>query len=118
MMGFVNLISFGSIQYLSSLLFALPPALGQFAPEEIIVNSCRPTFYNPETSVPGKIAVEEHVKTGLFTGVFTTPTVNLTNEITYDAQVYLQDVASRYGLCQYQYPDSNVRLARYSRNIQ
>lgn len=36
-----------------------------FTPEEVIINSGRPTFYNTLTSISGKIALEEHVGNSL-----------------------------------------------------
>ena len=66
-----------------------------YTPQEIILNSGRPTFYDPSTSIPGKIALEEHVGNDLFTGTFTTPFVNFTNEVNFDLPVYSNDVFSR-----------------------
>jgi hypothetical protein len=46
-----------------------------YTPQLTPLNSGRPTFYDPSTSVAGKIALEEHVSSSLFSGVFTTPFV-------------------------------------------
>lgn len=73
----------------------LTTVLAQNVPQEIIINSGRPTFYDPTTSVPGKIALEEHVGNSLFAGTFTTPFVNFTNEVNFDMPVYLADVLPR-----------------------
>jgi predicted TIM-barrel fold metal-dependent hydrolase len=67
----------------------------QNVPQEIIINSGRPTFYDPSTSVPGKIALEEHFGVDLFSGVFTTPFVNFTNEVNFDLPIYQTDVLPR-----------------------
>lgn len=67
----------------------------QNVPQEIIINSGRPTFYDPSTSVPGKIALEEHFGVDLFSGVFTTPFVNFTNEVNFDLPIYQADVLPR-----------------------
>jgi predicted TIM-barrel fold metal-dependent hydrolase len=64
-------------------------------PQEIIINSGRPTFFDPSTSVPGKIALEEHVGNSLFSGTFTTPFVNFTNEVNFDLPIYQEDIVSR-----------------------
>lgn len=84
----------GLTRCLLSLIFALP-VFTQFIPEEIIVNSGRPTFSDPTFSVPGKIALEEHVGTELFAGTYTTPFVNFTNEVLFDAAAYIKDAAPR-----------------------
>jgi hypothetical protein len=67
----------------------------QNVPQEIIINSKRPTFYDTSTSVPGKIALEEHFGVDLFSGVFTTPFVNFTNEVNFDLPIYQADVIPR-----------------------
>lgn len=36
-----------------------------YTPQEVIINSGRPTFFDPSTSIPGKIALEEHVGNSL-----------------------------------------------------
>lgn len=36
-----------------------------YTPQEVIINSGRPTFYDPSTSISGKIALEEHVGNSL-----------------------------------------------------
>ena len=78
-------------------LFLALPALSQttYTPQEIIINSGRPTFYDPSNSVPGKIALEEHVGNDLFSGTFTTPFVNFTNEVNFDLPIYQGDVLPR-----------------------
>lgn len=71
-------------------------AAGQaYTPQEIIINSGRPTFYDPSTSILGKIALEEHVGNSILSGVYTTPFVNFTNEVNFDIPVYMSDVLSR-----------------------
>lgn len=69
--------------------------LSQYTLQEITINSGRPTFYDASTSVPGKIALEEHVGNSLFSGTFTTPFVNFTNEVNFDIPAYQTDVISR-----------------------
>jgi predicted TIM-barrel fold metal-dependent hydrolase len=71
----------------------VPPT--QNVPQEIIINSGRPTFSSPYVSIPGKIALEEHIGVDLFSGVFTTPFVNFTNEVNFDTPPYLNDVVPR-----------------------
>lgn len=66
-----------------------------YTPQEVIINSGRPTFYDPSTSIPGKIAIEEHVGNSLFSGTYTTPFVNYTNEVNFDDTVYVADVVNR-----------------------
>lgn len=66
-----------------------------YTPQQVVINSGRPTFYDPSTSIPGKIALEEHVGNSLFSGVYTTPFVNYTNEVNFDIDVYVDDVLSR-----------------------
>jgi len=63
--------------------------------QEVTINSGRRNFYDPSTSVPGKIALEEHVGNSLFSGTFTTPFVNFTNEVNFDLPIYMQDVLPR-----------------------
>lgn len=69
--------------------------IANFTPQDIPINSGRPTFYDPSASIPGKIALEEHVGNTLFSGVFTTPFVNFTNEVNFDLSVYKDDVVPR-----------------------
>jgi predicted TIM-barrel fold metal-dependent hydrolase len=83
------------IAQIGFLLFLVAPALSQFIPQEIIINSGRPTFFDPSTSIPGKIALEEHVGNTLFSGTFTTPFVNFTNEVNFDTPAYMNDVLPR-----------------------
>jgi len=64
-------------------------------PQEIPINSGRPTFYDQSVSIPGKIALEEHISSSLLSGTFTTPFVNFTNEVNYDLPIYQQDVLGR-----------------------
>lgn len=78
-----------------SLFFLIPHVYSQLTPEELIITSGRPTFADPITSVPGKIALEEHVGNTLFSGAFTTPFVNFTNEINYDIPIYADDSMER-----------------------
>ncbi|KAI7778972.1 hypothetical protein LA080_001489 [Diaporthe eres] len=66
-----------------------------YVPEEEIINSGRPTFYDLTPSIPGKIALEEHVGNTLFSGTFTTPFVNYTNEVNFDLSDYVSDVLAR-----------------------
>jgi 2,3-dihydroxybenzoate decarboxylase len=66
-----------------------------YTPQLTPLNSGRPTFYDPSTSIAGKIALEEHVSSTLFPGVFTTPFVNFTNEVNFDLPIYQQDVIPR-----------------------
>lgn len=66
-----------------------------YAPQEIAINSGRPTFFNPSISFPGKIALEEHVTTNLFQASFTVPFFNNTNEIAYGQASYTADVGPR-----------------------
>lgn len=66
-----------------------------YTPQEIPINSGRPTFYDPSTSIAGKIALEEHVGNSLFSGTFTTPFVNFTNEVNFDIPIYGGDVLPR-----------------------
>lgn len=66
-----------------------------YTPQETIINSGRPTFYDPSTSIPGKIALEEHVGTSIISGVYTTPFVNFTNEVNFDLPNYMSDVLGR-----------------------
>lgn len=66
-----------------------------FTPQEEIVNSGRPTFYDASRSIPGKIALEEHVGSSIFPGIYTTPFVNYTNEVNFDLPVYLSDILGR-----------------------
>ncbi|KAK6080605.1 2,3-dihydroxybenzoate decarboxylase [Seiridium cupressi] len=78
-----------------ALLVGAPVTLAQYAPQEVIVNSGRPTFFDQSTSVPGKIAIEEHVGNTLFSGTFTTPFVNWTTEVNFDKDIYMADVTGR-----------------------
>lgn len=79
-----------------SVLCALAVARVQtYTPEEEIINSGRPTFHDLTPSIPGKIALEEHVGNSLFSGTFTTPFVNYTNEVNFDIPVYVSDVMAR-----------------------
>jgi 2,3-dihydroxybenzoate decarboxylase len=80
-----------ALAYLAQLAFSQ----STYVPQEIIINSGRPTFYDPSTSIPGKIALEEHVGNSLFSGTYTTPFVNFTNEVNYDIPIYAQDVLPR-----------------------
>ena len=77
--------------------FLLPSVISQttFVPQELIINSGRPTFYDTSSSIPGKIALEEHVGNSLFSGTYTTPFVNFTNEVNFDLPIYMQDVLPR-----------------------
>ncbi|KAI0146326.1 hypothetical protein GGR57DRAFT_286692 [Xylariaceae sp. FL1272] len=70
-------------------------ATGQLVPQEIPINSGRPTFFDNSVSWPGKIVLEEHVTTNLFQPAFTTPFVNNTNELSYDSATYLADIGPR-----------------------
>jgi hypothetical protein len=63
---------FSLIFIMSSFTTAQPQ---NYTPQLTPLNSGRPTFYDPSTSVAGKIALEEHVSSSLFPGVFTTPFV-------------------------------------------
>ncbi|KUJ06841.1 uncharacterized protein LY89DRAFT_398923 [Mollisia scopiformis] len=69
--------------------------ISNYTPQEIPINSGRPTFYDPSLSIPGKIALEEHVGNSLFSGTFTTPFVNFTNEVNFDIPIYANDVMPR-----------------------
>lgn len=74
----------------------IPLVSGQtYTPQQVIINSGRPTFYDPSTSIPGKIALEEHVGNSLFSGAYTTPFVNFTNEVSYDLPDYQADIYTR-----------------------
>ncbi|KAK3669391.1 hypothetical protein LTR78_010736 [Recurvomyces mirabilis] len=64
-------------------------------PQEVVINSGRPTFYTPGSPLSGKIALEEHVGNTLFSGVYTPPPVNFTNEPAFDLAIYDADVSSR-----------------------
>lgn len=93
---FLSMIAYKSL-YLLLFTNAVFSQIQQFTSEEVIINSGRPTFGNLFTSVPGKIALEEHVGNSLFTGAFTTPPVdtNETNELNYDLPIYLGDILPR-----------------------
>lgn len=52
-----------------------------YVPQEEVINSGRPTFYDLTPPIAGKIALEEHGGNSLFSGTFTTPFVNYTNEV-------------------------------------
>src|ERR1700710_2202661 len=77
------------------MLHLFRPVFSQFVPEEIIINSGRPTFYDRGSSVPGKIALEEHVAAELFSGTFPTPFVNSTKVVNFATQAYMQGVLPR-----------------------
>ncbi|KAI9644232.1 hypothetical protein NHQ30_007587 [Ciborinia camelliae] len=66
-----------------------------YTPQETILNSGRPTFYDPSTSIAGKIALEEHVGNDLLSGLFTTPYYPNTNEPQYSDSVYIADVGEK-----------------------
>lgn len=66
-----------------------------YVPQEVVINSGRPTFYDPSTSILGKIALEEHVGSSIFSGIYTTPFVNYTNEVEFDLPIYLSDILGR-----------------------
>ena len=53
------------------------------------------TFCDLTPSIPGKIALEEHVGNILFSGTFTTPFVNYTNEVNLVIPEYASDVLAR-----------------------
>ena len=81
--------------HLALALALLSTAAGQYVSQEVVVNSGRPTFYDQAASIPGKIALEEHVGNTLFSGTFTTPFVNWTNEVNFDKDIYVADILSR-----------------------
>lgn len=66
-----------------------------YTPQEVAINSGRPTFFNPSVFLPGKIALEEHVTTNLFQASYTVPFYNNTNEISYGQASYTADVGPR-----------------------
>ncbi|RDW58279.1 hypothetical protein BP5796_12209 [Coleophoma crateriformis] len=94
MFGPLTLYNLRAAQCLS-FFFLAQPALAQYVPLEVIVNSGRPTFYEPSTAVAGKVALEEHVGNDLLSGVYTTPFVNLTSEINFELPAYQQDIFPR-----------------------
>jgi 2,3-dihydroxybenzoate decarboxylase len=86
------------VRYLGQSLLAtllVKPVFAQYTPQEIAINSGRPTFYDPSTSIPGKIALEEHVGNDLLTGLYTTPYYPNTNEPQWSDSVYLTDLAGK-----------------------
>lgn len=80
----------GSFYYL-----LLSLAKCEYTPQELAINSGRPTFFDSSVSFPGKIVLEEHVTSNLFQSSCTTPFFNNTNEIAYGQAVYIADVGSR-----------------------
>lgn len=92
------------IQYFGSSLLAttlltpisisISTAAAAYTPQEIALNSGRPTFYDASTSIPGKIALEEHVGNDIFAGLFTTPYYPDTNEPQWWSSVYKADISS------------------------
>ncbi|QSZ30995.1 hypothetical protein DSL72_000556 [Monilinia vaccinii-corymbosi] len=55
----------------------------------------RPTFTSLQTSVSGKIVLEEHINTAVFNVSYTTPYFPLTDEIPYTAKSYQGTTGSR-----------------------
>jgi gamma-resorcylate decarboxylase len=80
---------------LLSILTLQAPASFAQTPQSVIVNSGRPTFFTQYEAIPGKIALEEHVGNTLFSGTYTTPPVNFTNEVSFDIPAYSSDVFAR-----------------------
>lgn len=78
-------------------LLALPTlaAAQTFTHQEQVINSGRPTLDNPSTSIAGKIALEEHVGSSTFPGIYTTPFVNHTNKVNFNLPIYLSDIPGR-----------------------
>ena len=86
------------VRYFGNSLLAVllaKPVFAQYTPQEISLNSGRPTFYDPSTSIAGKIALEEHVGNDLLSGLFTTPYYPNTNEPQWQEPIYLKDVAAK-----------------------
>jgi gamma-resorcylate decarboxylase len=77
------------------LLLLSSTAVTALTPEMVIVNSGRPTFFSQYEPIAGKIALEEHVGNTLFSGTYTTPPVNFTNEVSFDMPPYSSDVFAR-----------------------
>ncbi|KAB8290188.1 hypothetical protein EYC80_011057 [Monilinia laxa] len=80
---------------LATLILTPVSILADYTPQEIILNSGRPTLYSPSTSIAGKIALEEHVGNDLLTGLFTTPYLTNTNEPQYSDSEYIADFGEK-----------------------
>lgn len=80
---------------LSLCWMSLLPHGHAYTAQEVVINSGRPTFYDQTASIPGKIALEEHVSMSLSSGVYTDPWVNLSGEVQFDDPVYVADILGR-----------------------
>lgn len=100
----MSLTRYFSSSLLATLLLTPASISADYTPQETVLNSGRPTFYDPSTSIPGKIALEEHVGNDLINGLFTVPYYPNTNEPQYSDSVYIADVGKKM-------TDINSRIA-------
>ncbi|KAF7914911.1 hypothetical protein BELL_0029g00380 [Botrytis elliptica] len=92
-MSFVR--TFGKAALATLLLTPSSISAADYTPQETVLNSGRPTFYDASTSIPGKIALEEHVGNDLLNGLYTVPYYPNTNEPQYSDSVYIADVGEK-----------------------
>lgn len=81
--------------YLCLMSIFTPVQASTNTPQQVVVNSGRPTFFDQSPSIPGKIALEEHVGNSLSSGVYTTPYVKYSGEVEFDDAVYVSDILGR-----------------------